>query len=78
MMIEALVGKDGLVRWRPQSMESEGPGVFAFTIVLGENRPAHFDLPRALGRWERFQISLDGDSTRVLHPVYTQVGAAPG
>ena len=27
-------------RWRPQSMESEAPGVFAFTVVLGENRPA--------------------------------------
>jgi len=39
-----------------QTMESEGNGVFAFTMTLGENR------------WEQFQIWLDGDSTKVLHP----------
>ena len=47
-------------RWRPQPMETEGPGVFAFTIILSENR------------WERFQIALDGDPARVLHPVLVE------
>jgi polyketide synthase-associated protein len=44
-------------KWeKPQAMEAEGDGRFGFTIVLGVNR------------WEQFQIWLDGDSTKVLHP----------
>mmetsp|Transcript_104417 Transcript_104417/g.295084 ORF Transcript_104417/g.295084 Transcript_104417/m.295084 type:complete len:588 (-) Transcript_104417:51-1814(-) len=43
--------------WRnPAVMEVESPGVYTFTMTLGENR------------WEAFQIWLDGDSTRRLHP----------
>lgn len=37
-------------------MEPDGEGCFSFTLTLGENR------------FESFQIWLDGDSTRVLHP----------
>lgn len=47
-------------RWRPQPMDNEAPGVYVFTIILSENR------------WERFQIALDGEPTRVLHPVLTE------
>lgn len=47
-------------RWRPQPMENEAPGVYCFTTILSENR------------WERFQIALDGESTRVLHPIVTE------
>lgn len=47
-------------RWRPQPMENEAPGVYSFTTILSENR------------WERFQIALDGESTRVLHPIVTE------
>mmetsp|Transcript_14143 Transcript_14143/g.31316 ORF Transcript_14143/g.31316 Transcript_14143/m.31316 type:complete len:1196 (-) Transcript_14143:133-3720(-) len=47
-------------RWRPQPMENKAPGVYVFTIILSENR------------WERFQIALDGEPTRVLHPVLTE------
>lgn len=39
-----------------QTMEAEADGVFAYTVTLGENR------------WEQFQIWLDGDASRVLHP----------
>eukprot|EP00927_Polykrikos_kofoidii_P038815 TRINITY_DN33257_c0_g1_i1.p1 TRINITY_DN33257_c0_g1~~TRINITY_DN33257_c0_g1_i1.p1 ORF type:complete len:1086 (+),score=166.97 TRINITY_DN33257_c0_g1_i1:241-3498(+) len=43
--------------WRdPLLMEDEGQGIFGYTVTLGESR------------WERFQIWLDGDSHRVLHP----------
>lgn len=38
------------------TMESEGDGKYGFTVTLGDNR------------WEMFQIMLDGDSTKVLHP----------
>jgi len=41
-------------------MENEAPGVYSFTTILSENR------------WERFQIALDGESTRVLHPIVTE------
>mmetsp|Transcript_105942 Transcript_105942/g.330399 ORF Transcript_105942/g.330399 Transcript_105942/m.330399 type:complete len:1163 (-) Transcript_105942:221-3709(-) len=40
----------------PQPMEPEGKGVFGYTITLGEH---------AL---ERFQILLDGDANKLLHP----------
>jgi len=38
------------------TMEVEEEGVYGFTMILGENR------------WEQFQIWLDGDPTRALHP----------
>jgi len=41
---------------KPEKMKSEGKGAFSFTVALGE-----------LG-FERFQIWLDGDPDRVLHP----------
>ncbi|CAE7447891.1 ppsD [Symbiodinium sp. CCMP2592] len=47
-------------RWRPQPMQMEGPGVYGATIILSENR------------WERFQIAVDGDTGRVLHPILPQ------
>jgi hypothetical protein len=37
-------------------MKVEDNGVFSYVIALGENR------------WESFQISLDGDSEKLLHP----------
>jgi len=40
----------------PQPMKAEGQGVYTFTATMGE-----------LG-YERFQIWLDGDPDRVLHP----------
>jgi len=44
-------------RWRtPEEMEWEGNGTYGATVMLGENR------------WEQFQIWLDGDPRRVLHP----------
>merc|ERR1740138_1298550 len=42
--------------WSPQVMESLGNGQYAFTVTLGANR------------WERFQITLDGDRAKTLHP----------
>eukprot|EP00413_Alexandrium_margalefii_P046685 CAMPEP_0204606950 /NCGR_PEP_ID=MMETSP0661-20131031/59388_1 /ASSEMBLY_ACC=CAM_ASM_000606 /TAXON_ID=109239 /ORGANISM="Alexandrium margalefi, Strain AMGDE01CS-322" /LENGTH=1037 /DNA_ID=CAMNT_0051618313 /DNA_START=45 /DNA_END=3158 /DNA_ORIENTATION=+ len=39
-----------------EKMDVDGDGVYGFTLTLGENR------------WEQFQIWLDGDPTRVLHP----------
>mmetsp|Transcript_143161 Transcript_143161/g.398971 ORF Transcript_143161/g.398971 Transcript_143161/m.398971 type:complete len:1166 (-) Transcript_143161:183-3680(-) len=42
--------------WKPQPMESEGGGSFGYTVTLGESR------------WEEFQIYLDGDPGRCLHP----------
>lgn len=49
-------------------MEDEGDGVWGLTVVLGENR------------WEEFQILLDGDRSRVLHPgaAKAQVAAVQG
>lgn len=47
-------------KWEdPEEMEPEGEGTFGFTITLGENN------------FEQFQILLDGDSQRVLHPGQT-------
>lgn len=40
----------------PVKMEVESKGVYAFTMVLGENR------------WETFQIWENGDPDKVLHP----------
>eukprot|EP00408_Alexandrium_pacificum_P059607 CAMPEP_0171166546 /NCGR_PEP_ID=MMETSP0790-20130122/6749_1 /TAXON_ID=2925 /ORGANISM="Alexandrium catenella, Strain OF101" /LENGTH=1041 /DNA_ID=CAMNT_0011631355 /DNA_START=35 /DNA_END=3160 /DNA_ORIENTATION=+ len=37
-------------------MKSEGHGEYSYIVTLGENR------------WEQFQIWLDGDPKRVLHP----------
>jgi len=39
-----------------ESMQDEGQGVHGFTVVLGENR------------FEQFQLLLDGDRSRTLHP----------
>jgi len=39
-----------------EKMDVEGDGCYGYTVTLGENR------------WEQFQIWLDGDHTRVLHP----------
>lgn len=43
-------------RWVPEQMEMESENSFGFTVVLGENR------------WEKFQIWLDGNDRRKLHP----------
>jgi len=44
-------------RWEtPQRMDRTAPGEYRFTVTLGENR------------WEQFQIWLDGDPKRCLHP----------
>jgi polyketide synthase-associated protein len=43
-------------RFDAQAMESEGDGVYGCTITLGENR------------WEHFQIWLDGQKHKALHP----------
>lgn len=44
-------------QWREaHRMEAEGDDTFGFTVTLGENR------------WEQFQIWLDGDPARALHP----------
>jgi len=40
----------------PEEMASEGEGVYGYTVTLGDSR------------WEQFQIYLDGDINRVLHP----------
>ncbi|CAK9079433.1 Phenolphthiocerol/phthiocerol polyketide synthase subunit A ((Phenol)carboxyphthiodiolenone synthase subunit A) (Beta-ketoacyl-acyl-carrier-protein synthase I) (Phthiocerol synthesis polyketide synthase type I PpsA) [Durusdinium trenchii] len=43
-------------KWRAIKMENEGGDNFGYTMTLGENR------------WEEFQIYLDGDEKRRLHP----------
>eukprot|EP00930_Biecheleria_cincta_P098875 TRINITY_DN9052_c0_g2_i1.p1 TRINITY_DN9052_c0_g2~~TRINITY_DN9052_c0_g2_i1.p1 ORF type:complete len:1203 (+),score=231.24 TRINITY_DN9052_c0_g2_i1:243-3611(+) len=43
-------------RWRAVRMEHEGDENYGYTITLGENR------------WEEFQIYLDGDKEKRLHP----------
>lgn len=43
-------------RWSPQEMEQEEPGVWGYTVTLGEDR------------WESFQIALDEGGDRILHP----------
>mmetsp|Transcript_46466 Transcript_46466/g.75517 ORF Transcript_46466/g.75517 Transcript_46466/m.75517 type:complete len:243 (+) Transcript_46466:2-730(+) len=47
-------------RWEMTKMEREGDDTYGFTVVLGENR------------WEEFQILLDGDSQRRLHPGFPE------
>lgn len=42
--------------WNPEPMEMERSGVYTFEFTLSENR------------WEQFQIWLDGDPKRCLHP----------
>eukprot|EP00747_Dinoflagellata_sp_TGD_P200834 gnl/TRDRNA2_/TRDRNA2_74266_c0_seq1.p1 gnl/TRDRNA2_/TRDRNA2_74266_c0~~gnl/TRDRNA2_/TRDRNA2_74266_c0_seq1.p1 ORF type:complete len:1041 (-),score=165.83 gnl/TRDRNA2_/TRDRNA2_74266_c0_seq1:127-3249(-) len=42
--------------YEPEKMEDAGDGVFEYTLTMGENR------------FEMFQILLDGDEDRVLHP----------
>lgn len=37
-------------------MEEEAPGIFGYTLVMGENN------------WERFQIWVDEDPSKALHP----------
>lgn len=44
-------------------MEREGDGSYGFNMILGENR------------FEQFQIWLDGDSKKVLHPGWQKAGA---
>eukprot|EP00931_Biecheleriopsis_adriatica_P114881 TRINITY_DN90762_c0_g1_i1.p1 TRINITY_DN90762_c0_g1~~TRINITY_DN90762_c0_g1_i1.p1 ORF type:complete len:1166 (-),score=245.01 TRINITY_DN90762_c0_g1_i1:54-3194(-) len=39
-----------------EAMEAEGDGSYSYTVILGDSR------------FEQFQIWLDGDSNRVLHP----------
>jgi len=44
-------------RWtQAAQMHPEGEGEYSYVVTLGENR------------WEQFQIWLDGDPSRVLHP----------
>nr|AQS99298.1 type I polyketide synthase [Gambierdiscus excentricus] len=43
-------------RWAPEPMEMERAGVYGYELVLGENR------------WEHFQLWLDGDPRKCLHP----------
>mmetsp|Transcript_70295 Transcript_70295/g.227598 ORF Transcript_70295/g.227598 Transcript_70295/m.227598 type:complete len:629 (-) Transcript_70295:78-1964(-) len=43
-------------KWSPVAMESEGVGSWGYTVTLGENK------------WEDFQIVLDGDKSKCLHP----------
>nr|AQS99224.1 type I polyketide synthase [Gambierdiscus polynesiensis] len=44
-------------RWEEaHKMQPDGDGAYTYTVTLGENR------------WEQFQIWLDGDPSRVLHP----------
>jgi len=50
----------------PQAMEKEDEGVYGYTVTLGENC------------WEMFQIWLDGDDDRVLHPGRSRAGKAAG
>jgi len=46
----------------PMPMEAEADGTYSYTLALGENR------------WEHFEIWLDGDSTKVLHPGKAMAG----
>merc|ERR1740129_16318 len=42
--------------WHPERMQECDDGVYTYTVTIGENR------------WEQFQIWIDGDSKRRLHP----------
>lgn len=46
----------------PALMELEGTNAYGYTVTLGEEK------------WEEFQIWLDGDSTRMLHPMTPDAG----
>jgi hypothetical protein len=46
----------------PVPMKVEADGTYSYTLALGENR------------WEHFEIWLDGDSTKVLHPGQAMAG----
>uniref|UniRef100_A0A7S1RUY7 Ketosynthase family 3 (KS3) domain-containing protein n=1 Tax=Alexandrium catenella TaxID=2925 RepID=A0A7S1RUY7_ALECA len=46
----------------PEAMEEEGSNVYGYTVTLGENS------------WEQFQILLDADTERALHPGGAKVG----
>ena len=48
--------------WEPEPMEMESAGVFAYVLTLGE------------GRWEQFQIYVDGDPQRCLYPAEHKAG----
>nr|AQS99302.1 type I polyketide synthase [Gambierdiscus excentricus] len=43
-------------RFEPEEMEFEEPGIYQYTVTMGEHCLEHF------------QIRLDGDASRVLHP----------
>jgi len=50
-------------KWgEPLPMEREDDGVYGFNLILGENA------------FEQFQILLDGDSKKVLHPGWQKAG----
>lgn len=51
-------------RWSPEAMVQNSDGAYVFTVTLGANG------------FEQFQIWLDGDEERVLHP--SSVGAPSG
>jgi len=50
--------------WQPEEMSPAGGGSLSYTVTLGMNR------------YETFQIWLDGDSNRVLHPGRPQAPSA--
>mmetsp|Transcript_36505 Transcript_36505/g.109038 ORF Transcript_36505/g.109038 Transcript_36505/m.109038 type:complete len:466 (+) Transcript_36505:1-1398(+) len=50
--------------WKPETMETTEDGDWVFTVTLGMNR------------YETFQIWLDGDSNKVLHPAQPRSGSA--
>nr|AQS99221.1 type I polyketide synthase [Gambierdiscus polynesiensis] len=47
-------------RWSPEPMEMERAGVYGYELILGENR------------WEQFQVWLDGDPKKCLHPEWSK------
>ncbi|CAK0847835.1 unnamed protein product [Prorocentrum cordatum] len=51
-----IIGTWGGPDAEPVQMEQEGVGVYGYTMALGENR------------WEQFQLMLDADEGKVLHP----------
>lgn len=54
-------------RWRkPQQMKQERPNLFSCLFTIGESR------------WEKFQIWLDGDAEKVLHPGQPKMHKASG
>jgi len=51
-------------QWKPQAMNLESDGSYNFTVTMGDSR------------WEEFQILLDGDAKRILHPGGPQAAKA--